>query len=955
MPRRLLVALAVIAACALALVGFLPWRDASAPPALTVDTAPQPAARSARSPTDRSPSDTPVDLQRRAVEPTSPRLTGRLVQRGAPLGNVVLRLHTMQGFVPTACAATVTTADDGTFATEGLPTGFWLRVEAPTVPFDWETQHLPPLYTDCDLGDLEPPLAGTLDLLVVDAAGHPVAKPCCWLARSEVQVGLSPSDVRAPRFLRGDANGKARLERLHPGPLYLKVSADGFAMLQQVVEVAAAAPPMQLQVTLGRGTRLCGRVFDWRGQPLAGAVASAEGRQAVTDASGAFALAAYGAAEAVHVEAKGHQGWWSKPFGLLTDFSHIQLERAVTLRGVVHGGNAATAVVLAAAEDRAEDLPWPGPMDKLATLLPVAADGTFAIEGLTPSDYVAHARAEGLGASPGLRVSLRDDTEVELTIDQAAAIALRVVDAEGAPVMPVEVVCDLGIVEYPSLFGPYGKDLPQRVFDPYQNVRVPVDGGCARVPVAPDEPLALGVRSRGFLPLVRVFTAGEAPQELTIELQRGGVVRGVVRGGNGAACRHQLSIWPAEQDAAVRARKAQALSLPLDAQGRFASEALPPGEYRAAVYRYGFAHIYNRPDQQVGAVPLVDEGEDLRAVVPFTLVAGATTDLELDEPKLGMLRGRVLLSGRPCAGAWVVAARPGLEQSSILRGGAEPVDWNSDIDLQLAAGQRSAADGSFTFLYRDAGPLEVRVRHADGAATMPPVVVDLPPPGDDVYCSLELALGGIRGRFVRRATADPRPGRAEAVLFPLDKAAGDPFLQSDWSTSLAWTCKRCELDVDGGFAFAHVPDGEWLVRITNGFDRTFVQRLVTVRDNEVDLGELQPVALVTGKLAWRWPASTPPQRVFGVWLYEERAGKPALWGGTCAAGERGAEACAVAPGRYLAVVFGARGEDSEWYQYGTYGRPTGEPLSKPFAIEIQSDGSTVPASVELVLEPPTDR
>jgi hypothetical protein len=143
------------------------------------------------------------------------------------------------------------------------------------------------------------------------------------------------------------------------------------------------------------------------------------------------------------------------------------------------------------------------------------------------------------------------------------------------------------------------------------------------------------------------------------------------------------------------------------------------------------------------------------------------------------------------------------------------------------------------------------------------------------------------------------------------------------------------------------------VRVTNGFDRALAQRVVTVQAGEVDMGDLRRADVVAGRLRWSWPASAPPRQVLGVWLHEERAGKPALWVETCSAGDRGAESCMVAPGRYLAVVFGAHGAGPAWYGYESFGRLTGVPLSKPFPIEIRSDGSVVPATVELVVEPPS--
>lgn len=887
---------------------------------------------------------TSPQAQRTAVSPREPLLTGRLVQRGEPLPNVVLRLYTIVDHRPTATDQTVTTGADGTFASTGLNTNFWLRAEAASVPSDWQTSTQAPLTVARDLGDVEPPAALALDLLVVDATGQPIAAPRCWTSRSQIEVGLDPRDVRAPRPWIGETNGRVRLHRLHPGPLYLKVTADSFAMVQRVVELDAttAAP---LPVILTPGSRVLGRVFDWSGKPLPGALASAEGRQVVTDATGAFVFANHGGVESIHIEAKSHKPWWPRPGQ--TDFTHIQLERMVALHGVVRGGNDATSIVLAGAPNVPDGVPWPGPNELLARRLPVAADGTFAIDGLEPSDFVVHARAEGLGASLGQRVAVRGDAEVELTIDPTAAIALRVVDVDGQPVAPVEVVCSLAIGEYPSLFGPHGTDICKRVFEGPGRLDIPALGNEARVPAPRDEALALGVRSPGYLPVVRTFAAGEAPPELTLELRRSGAVRGVVRGDSGPVCLRQVSLWPTQPDALASPPQASILRLQIDAQGSFHCEGLEPGEYRAAIYHYGRARIGKRPDEQVGAVPLIDEDEDQRTAIAFTATAGTTTDITLEELPFGTLRGRVLQGGRAVAGACVVAARPGATLWAGFMGAGETIDWDNEIDLQYVAGQRSGADGGFTFLYRTAGPVELRIRHAAGAATMPPVVVDLPAAGADVYHDLQIALGSIRGRFVATGTAGLGGRARSAVLFPLAKAATNPFLMSDWAASLAWTCKRCDLDPAGNFGFDHVPDGEWLVRVTNGFQPVYAQRLVVVRGDETDVGELREPASVTAKLAWNWPQGTPPRHVFGVWLHEEHAGAPAIWAGSHPANAEGAQCVRVVPGKYLVTVLGTLGEDPGTLVYGALNDCN--PLSKPFALEVRSDGSTVPASV--VLEP----
>lgn len=934
----------------IALLWWLQPGPALAPSTASPPLVTAPAAITAEPRANTSPTEPITAAPRTDATPHAPQLVGRLVQRGQPLPNVLLRLYTNVGYVPTATDSTVTTGADGTFATTGLATPFWFAAEGATVPAEWRSQSFAALTEDHDAGDVEPPLALALDVLVVDATGHPVAAPRCWLARSDVYVGLDPRDARAPRCVTGDANGRVRLDRLHPGRLYLKGDADAFAMTQKELELDEAAAREPLVLTLTRGGRRDGCVFDWRGQPLPGATVRYEARTATTNDAGVFVLQPYGGVEAVQVEAKGHQPSWCGGVGGESNFAHIQLQRAVALRGVVHGGNAATSIVLSPAWEPGSNLPWPGPSEFLQRPLPVAADGSFAIEGLETSGYSVHARAEGLGASASQFVRLREDTTIDLTIEPTALLELRVVDAEGHAVVPIEVVCNFTILEYPSLFGPYGGDVADRIFAEPGRVDVPAIGERVRIAVAHDAPLALGVRSRGFLPVVRVFEAGKAPAELTVELQRAGGLRGSVRGGAGGACARMVVYWPAANDEAVRTRKASPGWIPLDAQGRFHRAVLAPGDYFAAVRRDNRARIGHRADEQIGAIPLVDEHIELRSALGFTIVGGANAEIELHDPPLGRLRGRVLQAGRAVAGAWVVAARPGARLFEQVVGNGEEIDWNDESDLRYVAGQRSGADGSFEFLYCEAGPLELRARHAEGAGTMPPVIVDLPPPGAPVQRDLELALGGIRGRFVAAATKARLGSAREAVLFPLDHADADPFFSTDYVTSVASSCKTCGLGEDGSFAFEHVPDGEWVVRVTNGFHWSFAQRLVVVNGDQVDLGELRASPTTTAKFAWAWRAGTSPRQIQGVWLYEERKGRPAIWAGTFAARNDGAE-CPPPAGKYLGVVFGAFGEAEQYAFRGSFGGITGTPLSEPFGVELRRDGTTVPATIELLPKP----
>ncbi|KFA91321.1 hypothetical protein Q664_22810 [Archangium violaceum Cb vi76] len=124
------------------------------------------------------------------------------------------------------------------------------------------------------------PRVGTLRVTVVDARG---GKPLPGVA---VFVGS--------RELRTDATGQVRLEGLPPGPLEVKVSAEGFRTAQEAV-VIAVGTETELPVTLVSGRQgalatLSGQVRSVRkGKPLKALVVIPEAKiRRRTDARGSF-------------------------------------------------------------------------------------------------------------------------------------------------------------------------------------------------------------------------------------------------------------------------------------------------------------------------------------------------------------------------------------------------------------------------------------------------------------------------------------------------------------------------------------------------------------------------------------------------------------------------------------------------------------------------------------------
>ncbi len=963
---------AAVGAAALLLAIAAWWllrATADVPPAPAANAAPvadTPAAApgAAATPIDTAPADaSPSTARTQAIEGHVVR--GTLLQHGAPLANVTLRVFAGADRKASAFAA-ATTAADGAFVFAMPQETFFFVVDAPTIPRDWWSGWQPSRASDWDLGTVHVPRGGTVTGVVRDDAGQPIAGAEVRAAYSQYDRIPAPAAPPEPPPVRTAADGRFSIAGLRPGGYGLTALAPNRAPGEANATVAESGTT-NAELSMHGGTRLQGIVLDWRGQPLPGAevAMSSMPNGVTTDARGWFVIEHFLAQKSLRVKAHDHiEDWQDVPWN--TEEVRIRLGRAVTLRGIVHGaGSAKTTIRVTEAKDSAADAADARPWHLIDKPLPVAADGTFAIEGLSTSDFVVSAEAAGVGASPPLRVALRDDAAIELTIAPSHSLRVLVQDGDGRAIEGAEVVEDPNVADAPGSYsGPYAKDVSTRIFGSYRKRTTAATAGVAVLPIDPQAPLAFGVRCKGFLPEIRVFGAREVPAEVTVVLQRAGGVRGVVRGGWATEYARSVVLWSLADDDAMHTAAAppapgaqrsewRPLSTTVDADGRFVFGGLRPGAWRAAVSRGSRAGVGKRPDEQVGAVPVLDDGADLRTVVDFTVAAGGEAAIEIGEPVLGTVRGRVLLRGSPCADVQVLAARPG-EVVRRWLGQAEQPDWDNDLVRNFAAGQRTGADGTFAFRYREAGRVELRTRHDNGAATSPPTLVDLPPPGSgDVECTLVLAAGTIRGRFPIERLPEKERSLLKVVLYPMHKAQADPSYSNDWETALSWDCARIENPDNGRFAFDYLPDGDWLVRVqpfAMGSDPGPAwQRVVRVQGDVVDLGDMTPATRVATKLAWKWPAGAEPGKVRGIWLRVAHGNDAAaIWAGTFGA-EKTGTACSIPPGKYTVVPFGSVDASPDWagLDYG-FGGITGNPLAEPFPFEVHTDGSVTPAEFPFV-------
>lgn len=968
----------LVGLCAVVALGAGFWWNVGLGASLAVpgDRAPVGDAAAVRAAVDadRESVATPAAAADRDRVAEAPVVRGRLLGAGQPLAGAAVVVHTQREHRPVEIARTATDAS-GAFELPMPTQGFYLTVDSPAAPRDWRAPWQQPRTADLALGDLHVPAPMRITGTVHDERGQPVAMAEVLHARSEPSLWWPCDDPRAPFATHSERDGRFEIDRVMPGDSHLKILADGFAVAKVQVHGDESAPQLAVDVELSRGVALHGFVHDWCGRPLPGALVccGTSGREVRTDAVGRFDLPHHRHGDGLRLRAQGHVELWI-PQPEPEQLAAIRLERAVTLRGVVQGaGGAGATVQLDPDHGAMQGGESARPDDLMERPLPTAPDGSFVIEGVSCCHYVVTAKAPGVGASAPLHLALASDTTIELVIERQPVVRLVVRDDAGAPVAGAEVVFDpeLNTRSYlTQLYQDGDAKLVRQITGAYarrlQVLACDAQSTC-QLTVAADTQFAFVVRAPGFLTIARLFAAGELPAEVEVTLQRAGRVFGSVRGGSTSAYDRTVAIWHTDDDARLRARataprneRFEPRTLPVDAAGTFAGELFEPGTYRAALSRDGGARAGTPDHEQVGRVPLIDGEVDLRAVAEFTIVAGQTTRIELDEPPLGVLRGRVLLDGRICAQAAVFAARPGWRFPS-LHGDGSPADWDEDLVRDCASGQRVDNDGSFRFLYRDAGPVELRVRHANGAATSAPVVVTLPPPGDDVVQDLDVPLGTIRGSFDTTLFSPRDRPFAEVVLFPLHKAAVDPFCSDEWSTSVAWNCARQKLAEREAFVFDHLPDGDYVVRVCRSqFDPQPVvcQRVVTVRAATSDLGRLQADPTVTATVRWSWSESAPaPGRVRGVWVRRvEPARTDAIWWATWGVGDDASAQGPLPAGRYQVVPFGWRGAemDDTDFSFG-FRYFTGQAFAEPVACEVHADGTTTPAVLPFTPKPAAPR
>ncbi len=725
---------------------------------------------------------------------------------------------------------------------------------------------------DQDLGDIVVDRASTLQGMVVDQDGEPVA-------RVEVRATTGESPILTRSTARTAADGTFTLGGLRAGTWTLRTSSDRFLPAIERFTLAREERRANLIVQLRPGRAVAGRVVDDRGVPVEGMRVQsrrAAGNMIVsrqlevdagtsTDQHGCFVLT--GLAEplvTLHAFGPGHSGESVADVPVGTGDLLIRLERLAVLEGVLSfpdGTPIAGSVVAALAPgessiDRQPELAEFIQLGNYRASATTDADGRFRIASAPAGALTLMARGKGhrlvlrggLHARPGQVLE-----DIRLVADRGAVLRVTVVDEGGEPVGGA----DLRISRAADPNDPRAAWLPPLA------LAAADDRGTAVVSGLPAGAATVDASHAAFAdaaPIgVVVPTTGEIHACLTMRRPGFAAIR-VLAADSAASPRDTLRITgPAAGGTSGPSRRATT-----DADGNVLVGPLSPGAYTVRLTR-------SSSEASLGdAVLELDEGRGsdiLSSTQPFAVAGGETTRVELRRPVLTTVHGVVSGVDGPVPGCVV----------SIIDGGA--------VDFGLpGVGGRSVttgADGSFRFAAVESGTCSLR--HGRPGQVVLAVTELLVPPGRrDLRQDLVLRTGRLRVQVCDADTNAP-VHRAEVELIVRGRAgaAGVPHART---TEQGWA----QIDeVPAGDYVLHVRHEDYVAKTTQA------QSVHEASTTECEHIPLSRAGQIRGNV--HVPEDVRP----GAVVVEARPAGTAIWSAPTQAESGAYRLAGLAPGKYL--------------------------------------------------------
>jgi hypothetical protein len=544
--------------------------------------------------------------------------------------------------------------------------------------------------------DLQMTRGATLRGHVVDDVGAP-------LLDAEVEArwrGALGDAVGSLRETVTEEDGSFELLHVALGKVDLVASREGRLQARHKVEteLADGAELNGLTVVLGQGAALTGWVTFPDGAPAEGVevragpdlsqlggmnamdIVRTRGGTATTDAEGHFALTGLTASKfqltaELHREEGEHAGRWKateksvEPGGEVT---RLILAGLVPLRGrVVDLEGAPVGEFVVRMTLQGSGAMFGIGAERRSEAFEESEDGSFVVEGLSPSLWETQIKADGFARSDVREVQLPQidgAPELLFTLEPSAAVAGRVVDTGDAPVAGARVALDLDI----------GTRMEAMQGDGVPEVFTDVDGEFLMEGLDPGA-ISLVASFEGFAssePVPSQIVSGEVTGEVLLRLRVGGTLTGIVYddAGDPAAGRMVIAQHPPSYTS-------QHL-LTSDERGEFRVEHLEPGTWQ----------VIATENFMSGDSSLTEDDADMSTFLgsmkmsAAEIVDGEQTHVVLGAPPADpvQLHGRVTHAGEPVAGAMVSLVPEGVAGLNAMSGMKMKItDGAGAFDVQL--------------------------------------------------------------------------------------------------------------------------------------------------------------------------------------------------------------------------------------------------------------------------------
>lgn len=690
---------------------------------------------------------------------------------------------------------------------------------------------------DLDLGDLSVVAAATVQGVVQDAQGAPVAGVKVTATQGPLRFGAASSATTA-------ADGAFSLGKLRPAKWTLRTASGKFLPHAEELEIAAGERRTGVVVVLQAGAAIAGQVVDDLGVGVAGirvgskrseshsglAIERFTSDEAVrTDANGFFTLAGLeGERASVRAFGPGYLTAMATDVPVGTNDLVLRVDRQATIVGTLvdPAGKpiAGSNVWSASAGDRMASVDV-GEVDDVAmpfrNRAETAVDGSFRLENVDPGTVSVFARGKGHREArvDGLRVVAGGRIEgVKLVGDPGAALQVRVRDGDGRPVANAAVrvrkareagavngfrvgaSVDIEDSDVPMPIGMFGGMLGRGTTDAEGVVTIAgLEAGQVEVLVghetlAPSRPLAVSVPPAGT-------------QTVDVTLTEPGFAEVLVHDVDGKVVGATEVTIQATDDSG-----AEAVSGRTDEHGAVRLGPLAAGSYEASLVRGS-----NR-GMAAGSVAVRIAGDQPKALDGsarrFTIVGGKTTQVELQQPVLARVHGTITGADGPMAGLRVRLV--GAEDQGIAIPGFDD-----------ASGMLTGADGRYEF--DGVEPGDYTLRFGKPLQVVPAEQpLRVPPQTADVLQDLVAAVGTLRVQVVAKGSGEPVAGakvevhraavpgterREQRVMMVTMTLAGDD--QDAETTTMTVGDQSATTDGEGWATIVDVPVGTYDLAISH--------------------------------------------------------------------------------------------------------------------------------------------